>query len=256
MKLRTPLLTSGVPTRGWTRPVRRSALAVVTSAAVLGVAGCSVFSPPTVLKPYAPSDGSQTTVGGVEVRNVLMVSSGVDEPGVLSAVLVNSGSSPADVSVSVDVDAGSPTTEQFTIAQNASVHIGDPGAVADTSAATTDDDAGNREKVAWLQVPQVPVVPGQTVPVTFTVNGENASVNAQVLRPCFEYATVTPTVPAPTSSATSSPGATAGAEGTATASGTPSTSTTSASASPTISCGPVTGEEQGLLGEDQEGGEG
>lgn len=256
MKLRTPLLTSGVPTRGWTRPVRRSALAVVTSAAVLGVAGCSVFSPPTVLKPYAPSDGSQTTVGGVEVRNVLMVSSGVDEPGVLSAVLVNSGSAPADVSVSVDVDAGSPTTEQFTIAQNASVHIGDPGAVADTSAATTDDDAGNREKVAWLQVPQVPVVPGQTVPVTFTVNGENASVNAQVLRPCFEYATVTPTVPAPTSTATSSgtssPGATEGAEGTATASATPSTSTTSASASPTISCGPVTGESSSS----EEGGEG
>ncbi|GAB3452884.1 hypothetical protein AB1207_23365 [Kineococcus endophyticus] len=259
MKLRTPLLTSGVPTRGWTRPVRRSALAVVTSAAVLGVAGCSVFSPPTVLKPYAPSDGSQTTVGGVEVRNVLMVSSGVDEPGVLSAVLVNSGSAPADVSVSVDVDAGSPTTEQFTVAQNASVHIGDPGAVAD-DAASTDDDAGDQEQVAWLQVPQVPVVPGQTVPVTFTVNGQNASVNAQVLRPCFEYATVTPTVPAPTSTptstATSSPGATEGAEGTPTATGTPSTSTSSAAASPTISCGPVTGEEQGLLGEDEEGGEG
>ena len=243
MKLRTPLLTGGVPTRGWTRPVRRSALAVVTSAAVLGVAGCSVFSPPTVLKPYAPSDGSQTAVGGVEVRNVLLVSSGVDQPGVLSAVLVNSGDEAADVSVSVDVDAGSPTTERFTVAQNASLHIGDPGAVA-VAGAPTDDDAGAQEQVAWLQVPQVPVVPGQTVPVTFTVDGQDASVNAQVLRPCFEYAAVTPTAPAP------SPSGTAGAEGTGAA-------PAAATPSPTISCGPPQGEEQGLLDEESDGeGEG
>jgi hypothetical protein len=204
VKLRTPLLTSG----DRTRLVRRSALAVVTSAAVLGVAGCSVFSPPTVLKPYAPSDGSQTALEGVEIRNVLMVSSGVDEPGVLSAVLVNSGTEAANVSVSVDVDAGSPTTQSYFIPQNASLHIGDPGAVAD-NVSSTDDDTGDDEEVAWLQVPQVPVIPGQTVPVTFTINGQNASVNAQVLRPCFDYATVTPTVPAsqPTASASASPSA-------------------------------------------------
>ncbi|MEZ0165327.1 hypothetical protein AB2L27_11215 [Kineococcus sp. LSe6-4] len=240
MKLRTPLPTSGDRTRGWTRPVRRSALAVLTSAAVLGVAGCSVFSPPTVLKPYAPSDGSQTRVGGVEVRNVLLVSTGVDQPGVLSAVLVNSGDQIADVSVSVDVEAGTPTTQSYTLAENAALHIGDPEAVSQDAASTAGAESANDQRVAWLQVPQVPVVPGQTVPVSFTVGGEEASVNAQVLLPCFEYATLTPTA---------APAAGADAE-----TGTGTGTATAATPSPTITCGPALGEE-GLLSDEGEGEE-
>ncbi|MEZ0491356.1 hypothetical protein AB2L28_03815 [Kineococcus sp. TBRC 1896] len=230
MKLRTPLLTSG----DRTRLVRRSALAVLTSAAVLGVSGCSVFSPPTVLKPYAPSDGSQTTVGDVAIRNVLVVSSGVDEPGVLSAVLVNTGTGTADVSVSVDVDAGPPATESYTLAENASLHIGDPRAAVENVSPVA-DDAGNEQRVSWIQVPQVPVVPGKTVPVSFTVGGQEASVNAQVLLPCFEYATLTPTA---------DPSATATA-----------TATAGASPSPTVTCGPATGEEGLLSDEDSENSE-
>ncbi|WP_432544835.1 hypothetical protein [Kineococcus sp. SYSU DK002] len=213
----------------------------MTAAATLGVAGCSVFSPPTVLKPYEPSDGAGASLGGVDIRNVLLVSSGVDEPGVLSAVLVNSSFEPVDVSVSVDVAAGSASAQTFSLPENSSLHIGDLGAAAPDGPAVTADDAATTDQTAWLQVPQVPVVPGQTVPVTFTVGGQEASVDAQVMLPCFEYAAITPTVPAATPSE----------EPTA-------TSTVTAAAAPTptstVTCGPQ-GDEEGTEQGAEEGGE-
>ncbi|MFD0484639.1 hypothetical protein ACFQ46_18760 [Kineococcus sp. GCM10028916] len=200
------------------RPVaQRSAFAVVTLAATMGVAGCAVFSPATVLKPYEPSDGTGTTVGAVTVRNALVVSSGVDEPGVLSVVLVNPGPDPATVSVSVDVDAGAPAAQSFFLAAGSSLHLGDPSAVADDAAAT-DDDSGTQSQVGWVQVPQVPVTPGETVPVTFRVDGQAQAVQAPVVLPCFEYAAITPTAPSDTASASATP-------------------------SPSVTCGPAVGEE-------------
>jgi hypothetical protein len=183
---------------------QRSALAIATVAATIGVAGCSVFSPATVLKPYQPSDGTGTSVGGVEVRNALVVSSGVDEAGVLSVVLVNSSPDPATVSVSVDVDAGEASAQSFFLAAGSTLHLGDPGAVAEDAA---QDDTGSGTQLGWVQVPQVPVTPGETVPVTFRVDGEAQAVEAPVLLPCFEYATITPTAPADAATASASPSA-------------------------------------------------
>lgn len=197
----------------------------MTAAATLGVAGCSVFSPATVLKPYEPSDGVGTTLGSVKVRNVLLVSSGVDQPGVLSAVLVNDGTEAQDVDVSVEVDAGSAGSRTFSVPQGGSVHIGDPSGVNDDTSAT-DDDSGTETSTTWLQVPQVPVTPGETVPVTFSVGGQQATVDAQVLLPCFEYATITPTAPAATATATGS------------ATSSPSEAATP---SPSVTCGPQVG---------------
>ncbi len=211
----------------------------MTAAAALGVASCSVFSPPTVLKPYEPSDGAGTTLEGLKIRNVLLVSSGVDQPGVLSAVLVNSSFEPLDVSVAVDVDAGSASAQTFSLAENSSLHIGDPTAGSPDGRSVTGDDPGTADQAAWLQVPQVPVVPGQTVPVTFTVNGQEASVEAQVMLPCFEYAAITPTTPAATPSDDAA-----------------ATSAVAAAAepAPTVTCGPQ-GDEEGTEQGAEEGGQ-
>lgn len=206
------------------RSARRSAAAVVTAVATLGVAGCSVFSPATVLKPYEPSDGSGGSLQGVDIRNVLLVSSGVDEPGVLSAVLVNSGTEDASVSVSVDVDASEAAAQSYFIAAGSSLHIGDPTAVAEPEAedpATVDGRAATLPQVAWFQVPQIPVTPGETVPVTFRIDGQAQEVQAPVMLPCFEYAAITPTPAA---------GAAEGTAGAAAAETTP------------VTCGPAVGE--------------
>ena len=194
------------------RPVptaRRSALAVVTAAATLGLAGCSVFSPAVVLQPYQPSDGLGGAIGGLDLRNVLVIASDVDEPGVLTAVVVNASDEPATVSVSIDVDAGEPAAQSFFVDARTSLRLGDPGAVAEDDAA---DDAGRGSQLGWVQVPQIPVSPGETVPVTFRVGGESQTIEAPVHLPCFEYATITPTAPAaePTAAATPSSSVTCG----------------------------------------------
>lgn len=198
------------------RPARTSAAAFLTAVSVLGVAGCSVFSPATVLKPYSPSDGTGASIGGVDVRNVLVVSSGVDQPGVVSLVLVNSSADDASVAVSADVDAGEAPSQSFFVPAGRSVHVGDASAVAAPEEATTDGEGAAAPLVGWLQIPQVPALPGETIPMTFRVSGDSTEVAAPVVLPCYEYSTITPTA---------APGATATA--------------------PAVDCEPALGEDEG-----------
>ncbi|NAZ81417.1 hypothetical protein GTR02_06265 [Kineococcus sp. R8] len=181
----------------------RSAAAVALSLVSLsGVAGCAVFSPPTVLKPYVPSDGMGGAVGEVALRNVLLASPSEGEPGVLSAVLVNSGPEPAEVTVTVETGA-SPTSGTFTVRPETSFTIGSGSGAADLTGGDVESDT-----TGWLQVPSVTELPGAMVPVTFAAGGATTTVDALVVRPCFAYAGLLPT---PTSAAGSTPPAT-GAE--------------------------------------------
>ncbi|MCI3927265.1 hypothetical protein MO973_44545 [Paenibacillus sp. TRM 82003] len=172
---------------------QRAAVALVTVASTLGVAGCSTFSPAVVLRPYDPSDGKNVTVAGVEVRNALVVASGVDEPGVVSVTLVNSTLEDVSVTVSADVGAGQAPTETFAISPGRLVQVGAPAAVGEPAAGAADPSDADELRPAWVQIPQVPVYPGETFPLTFQVAGESVEVDAPVLLPCFEYAPITPT---------------------------------------------------------------
>lgn len=151
-----------------------------------------MFSPATVLKPYEPSDGSGATIAGVQVRNVLIVSSGVDQPGVVSLVLVNGTGTDQAVAVSADVDAGSAPSQSYFVPAGSSVHVGDAAAVAEDTSDSA-DDSGTQSLVGWFQIPQVPAMPGETVPMTFRVSGESVEVAAPIVLPCYEYSTITPT---------------------------------------------------------------
>jgi len=69
---------------------RRAASVILAGALALGMSGCSFFATQATLIKYQPSDGVAATVGNVEVRNALALSSdGKDASLVLS--LVNSG---------------------------------------------------------------------------------------------------------------------------------------------------------------------
>ena len=182
---------------------QRAAVTLVTAASTVALAGCTVFSPAVTLRPYDPSDGKGTRVGEVDVRNALVVSGGVDQPGVLSVVLVNSSDADTTVTISADVDAGTAPSQTFPVAAGESLHIGNPtGAEGATTGGASVD--GPAQANAWMQVPQVPAVPGETVPVTFSAGGDEVEVAAPVLLPCFEYAPLTPTA-APTAAAAPSP---------------------------------------------------
>ena len=188
---------------------QRAAVALVTAATTVGVAGCSAFSPAVVLRPYDASDGRNDRVAGVEIRNALVVSPGLDEPGVVSVTLVNSSAEDASVTVSADVDAGEAPAQTYFVPAGELVQIGATQALALDGAATT--PTPNEQNPAWLQLPQVPQHPGQTVTMTFRAAGESVDVNAPVLLPCFEYAALTPT-PAPGAPAAAAPEVTCGAE--------------------------------------------
>jgi hypothetical protein len=74
--------------------------AVAVSATLLG--GCSLWARDLTLEVYAPSDGLQSDdLGDVLVRNVLVVSEGSGEPGVVSGALVSRADQDTDVLVEV-----------------------------------------------------------------------------------------------------------------------------------------------------------
>ncbi len=67
----------------------RGAASVILAAAVLmSTAGCTFFAPQTTLKPYDPSDGVNTQIGDVYIRNVLLLV-GQDGDASLLANVVN-----------------------------------------------------------------------------------------------------------------------------------------------------------------------
>lgn len=66
------------------------------------VTGCSVTAPISTALDYAPSDGVQVDVGEVRGLNLLIVTSGDGEPGVLIGGITNRGYSEQKVTLSVD----------------------------------------------------------------------------------------------------------------------------------------------------------
>lgn len=177
------------------RPAAAVALSVVS---LSGLTGCAVFSPPTVLRPYNPSDGLSSTVGDVAIRNALIASTAPDQPGVVSAVLVNSGTEAAQVTVTVDTGS-SPTSGSFTVQPGTSFSIGSGSGPANLTGGDVESDT-----TGWLQVPVVTQVPGALVPVSFESGGRTASLNAPVVRPCFAYENLLPTPGASSSPAAAS----------------------------------------------------
>ena len=135
-------------------PVHRP-LALV--AAVLALAGCSATNPIQTDHPYAASDGVQVRLGDVRAENLLAVTTAAGAPGALSGALVNSGTSDADVTLTVG-----DTSTDVTVPAGSSVLIG------------TGSDTGEK-----VPLPTVTAAPGALLDVTLATPTAG-SVHVQV----------------------------------------------------------------------------
>jgi len=83
--------------RGLSLPRRLGAVAVI-GASLLGVSACSYIAPQQTTHTYAPSDGAQINLGDVELRNILLVTSGrADQPGRVLGAVFNNSQAPVQV---------------------------------------------------------------------------------------------------------------------------------------------------------------
>jgi hypothetical protein len=167
VRRRTSVLTAGVAVAG-----------------ALALSGCQLTSPQQTMEPYQPADGIDVALGNVKVNDLVIVSSGKGQQGVLSGQVVNSGSSPATVTISAP--GGGPELTKRVRAGSMAPLYGEGG-------------------TAPLTLPSVPVEPGSLATLTIgTGSAGSNQVQVPVLLPQLYYSTVTPSgsTPSPASSAT------------------------------------------------------
>ena len=173
---RTPLAarSAGRPTS------LRRLLPVAAVGAALALSACQTQSPVQTDDTYQPADGVAVDLGPVQVRDLVIISAGKDQPGVLSAAVSNK--------------SGDAQRLAFALPQGQPVY-------AETKAYSQERLSDGSQ----VQLPSVPVSPGDVV--TLTVQSPSAPaavVVVPVLPASGYYSTLAPTA-APTSTATTTP---------------------------------------------------
>jgi hypothetical protein len=181
--------TAGPSKKLATRSTAAVAGTVALVAASLVLSACSERSPINA-KPYAPSDGVDATLSSLDVRDLLVVSAGANQPGVLSGALVNSGTSA--VSVTFQASGQSNTSAPVPVPAGGVVEL------------------GSSDGQVQVQIPQVQAAPGALTQLQVTTPGNGPTLlGVPVLDPTLQYATITPTpeptTSSPTDTATASP---------------------------------------------------
>lgn len=161
------------------------ALALAATATTLS--GCMYLSPAQTTKSYEAADGTDQTIGNVQLENVLIVTSAKGQPGQLQGLAVNNGQSP----VKLTVQAGQSTTS-LTI----------PGA---TAVRLDGKSSGVSNKtVSPVTVASVAAEPGSYQQVSFTTTaGGTTQLQVPVMLDQFPYGSASPdhptyTTPPPT----------------------------------------------------------
>jgi hypothetical protein len=131
------------------RPSLRRLVPVAALGAALALSACQTQSPIQTDVMYDPADGVPVDLGAVQLRDLVVVGSGKDKPGVLSASMSNTGSQAERIA--------------FALPNSAPVY------------ATAPRLSGTSQ----VQLPAVPVSPGDVV--TLTVQSPNAPTTVVVV---------------------------------------------------------------------------
>jgi hypothetical protein len=176
-----------------TRPTLRRLLPVAVIGAALSLSACQTQSPIQTDVPYNAADGVPVDLGAVQIRDLVIISEGKDKPGVLSGALINTGG-----------------TEQR-------VAFAAPNSQPVYASAAPHSEA-RISGASQVQMPSVPVNPGEVL--TLTVQSPSAPaavVVVPVLPPAEYYQTLRPTgAPVATAASPATPSETAAPTTTAT----------------------------------------
>jgi hypothetical protein len=182
---------------------RRAKLALTGAALGVGLltAGCGYITPQQTNQQYSASDGIRADLGPLQLRNILIISSGENEPGRVIGAVYNSSSQ--DVTLKLNGAQGSQT--EVPVKANSSTMLNNT-----TDAAILSTTGG---------------VPGSLVDIKISEDGTNvnSTVRVPVLNATLpEYKEYLPagTSPSPSTSASPSPSGSASATASASAGGT------------------------------------
>ena len=100
-----------------------ASVVLATTVALLTTA-CTFLTPQATLDKYDPSDGTSVTVGDVMVQNAILLSND-GETASLLAVIVNRGSSSANVKLQYETASGAKVDESVLVDANSTKSIGD-----------------------------------------------------------------------------------------------------------------------------------
>ena len=182
--LRVSSLTARLRRTGM-RPGRRplAAVAAVGVGTALALGACSTQSPAQTTVEYQPGDGIDVNLGAVQARGLVLVSAAKGAAGVLIGSLINSGSDPVTVTFL--------TAEQ---------------AQGSTSSGPTVQLKGNvQQPISGVQLPNVPVAPGDLTNIVLQTKAGQVFANVPVLLPDGYYSSSTPTAVRTTATATTAP---------------------------------------------------
>ncbi len=164
-------------------PVQRGKLAIAAAAigvGLLSVTGCGFVNAQQTTHQYSASDGIKADLGPLQLRNILIVASGENEPGRVIGAVFNQSSSDATLTLS---GANGAQTE-IPVKANSETYLND---TADAAILST---AG--------------VIPGGLTPITIRSGSDSATINVPVVDGTLpEYAKYLPSTPTPTATSTS-----------------------------------------------------
>jgi hypothetical protein len=147
----------------------RRLLPVAAVGAALTLSACQTQSPVQTDNTYQPADGVSVDLGPVQVRNLVVISAGKDKPGVLSGAVSNT--------------SGDAQRLAFALPQGQPVY-------AETKAYSEE----RLSQDSQVQLPSVPVNPGDVVTLTVQSPAAPAAVVVVPVLPASGYySTMSPT---------------------------------------------------------------
>lgn len=113
--LSTRTLSNRPTARRTTLKIRIASSIALAAALALGATGCSLIAPQGTTVPYAPSDGVDVNIEGIDVRNIMLIEDETGENFNVVFTAVNRTGAAQDVAMSFVAADGSRASAEFSV---------------------------------------------------------------------------------------------------------------------------------------------